>query len=85
MTMSSLIPADLSELADAVADRVADRLANRPRLVDRVELANQLGVSVPTVDRLRASGRIPEIKIGSRIQFDIEAVLNALREGSNDE
>lgn len=74
----SLSPADLDRLADAVAARVADRLSGRPRLVDRVDLAYVLGVSVPTVERHVRNGAIPCVRLGRRVLFDPGAVVVAL-------
>ena len=76
---TTLTPAELSELAKAIADAVADRLSSRPRLTDRHGLAEQLGVSVPTVDRLRAAGRIRPVMVGSRPMFDTDDVVAQLR------
>lgn len=72
-----LSPQDLSSWADLVADRVADKLAKRPMLVDRVELAQLLGVSIPTVERLSAAGKIPLVRLGRRVLYDPVAVIEA--------
>lgn len=80
-----MTPAELELFADRLANAVADRLANRPRLVDRVALAKQTGLSVPTLDRLRKAGTVPCIVSGSRVLFDINAVVAALSEGGNDD
>lgn len=47
-------------------------------LVDRKVLASSLGVSIPTVDRLKKKGVIPYYKIGDRVKFDLDEVKNAL-------
>jgi len=50
------------------------------RLVSPFELADALGLSSKTVQRLRASGRIPVIWVGPRRpRFDLEEVVEALR------
>ena len=49
-----------------------------PRLVDRVALSQQIGLSVPTIDRRRKDGSIPSITVGGRVLFDPSAVIAAL-------
>lgn len=73
-----LSPADLERLADRLADAVADRLARRPLLVDRVELARMLGLSVPSIERRTRDGSIPSIKSGRRVLYDPPAVVAAM-------
>ena len=74
-----MTPAELNEFTTAVADAVASRLASRPRLTDRHDTATALGVSLPTLDRLRAAGRITPIMVGARVMFELEAVIAELR------
>ena len=69
-------PAELEQLAKQIADRVTAQLSRR-RLVDRVELAELLGISVPTVDRQVRCGKIPVVRIGRRILFDPTKVIEA--------
>ena len=76
-----LSPAQLETLSDQLADKVADRLANRRQLVDRYELAQRIGLSVPTIDRRRKDGVIPFMQTGNRILFDVDAVIVALSGG----
>ena len=52
-----------------------------PRLVNGDRLAEQLGVSRPTVDRLRADGLIPSVLIGRRRLYRVETVIAALEQG----
>lgn len=78
--MSSLTPNELAEMADVIADQVAERLSRQPRLLDRHGLAEHLGVSVPTVDRLRASGRITPVMVGNRPMYAVDDVIRELRE-----
>ena len=73
-----MTPAELELFADRLANAVADRLANRPRLVDRVTLSEITTLSVPTIDRRRRDGSIPSITCGSRVLFDLAAVIRAL-------
>jgi excisionase family DNA binding protein len=44
------------------------------------EVAELLGVSERTVLRLAAQGRIPSLRVGSAVRFDLEAVMAALRD-----
>lgn len=76
----SLTPQELERLADAVAERLAAKLLDQPKLVDRVELARVLGVSVPTIERLSATGAIPVVRMGRRVLFDPAAVIAARSE-----
>ncbi|TWU42936.1 Helix-turn-helix domain protein [Novipirellula aureliae] len=49
-------------------------------LVDGDRLAELLGVSRPTIDRLRADSVIPSVLIGRRRLYNPDAVLAALEE-----
>lgn len=73
-----LSPADLERLAGQVAEAVADRLARRPLLVDRVELAPMIGLSVPTIERRTRTGEIPCVRSGRRVLYDPRAVVDAM-------
>lgn len=42
------------------------------------EIAKRLGVSVRTVRRLTAAGRIPAVRVGRQLRYDLDAVLRAL-------
>lgn len=76
---TSLTPAELASLADAIAERVTARLKSLPDYLGREEMARYLGVSVPTIDRWCKHGVIPVIKIGGRVKFDPVQVREALR------
>ena len=73
-----LTPAELDSFVDRIADAVAAKLANEPKLIDRLELCRQLGLSESTVDRLTKSGKIPSIPCGRRIKYVLGDVLAAL-------
>ena len=80
--MSSVLsPMDIQRLADALAPLIADRLANTRRLVDRVELSNIIGLSVPTIERRMRDGSIPVVRSGRRTLFDVDAVVKAMSGG----
>ena len=65
-----MTPHELDQLADAVAQRVA-ALISRPddgALIDVHAVAEMLGCSVPTVERLTKTGEIPSLKVGRRLR-----------------
>lgn len=74
-----LTPAELRELADAIAERVVERLASRPRYLGREDMAHELSVSVPTLDRWTKDGDIPSIKMAGRVLYCPEDVHDFLR------
>ena len=79
-------PHELNQLADAVADRVMSRMASRPAddaLIDVHDVAELLGCSVPTVERLTKSGELPSVKVGRLRRYRRSDVLN--RKGGPDE
>lgn len=57
---------------------------NKPRLVTAEDLAIRLDVSAATIYRLHKTGRLPGIRLGRAIRFDMEEVLGALRTGQQD-
>jgi excisionase family DNA binding protein len=75
-----LSPAELKCFIEEVASRLAARLTNRPKLVGRHDLAEILGVSVPTIERLQRDKRIPLVRIGRRVLYSPDAVIGALNE-----
>ncbi len=68
-----LLEALLDELAERVAERIAARTAPAPppapRLVRPAELADQLGVSIDTIDRMRREG-MPAARVRGQWRFD---------------
>lgn len=75
-----LTPAVLEDLSEEIADRVFKRLSMQPALVDRYGLSDVISISVPTIERLQRDGRIPVVRIGRRVLYDVQAVLSALSE-----
>jgi excisionase family DNA binding protein len=49
-----------------------------PKLLTPQQLAEKLGVSVPTIRRLIQQDVIPYLKAGAQIRFDLNAVLKAM-------
>jgi excisionase family DNA binding protein len=78
--MIELSPKQLSELADALASRLAEHIAKQSSLLDYHGLAEWLSVSVPHIERLKRTGKIPFVPLGRRVAFDRRAVLDALTE-----
>tara|TARA_R110002072_G_scaffold303108_2_gene493854 strand:+ start:15028 stop:15324 length:297 start_codon:yes stop_codon:yes gene_type:complete len=86
-----LLKSLVDQLADAVASRLADKMskaASTDDLVDEPTMAKQLNVSQPTLQRMRAAGEVPFVRMGRRIAYRPEQVLVALTQyqtqGSND-
>lgn len=83
--MSDVVVLSPEQLRALVRDAVADLLEQHdgasagPALLDRAGLARALGVSPPTVDRMRAEGA-PELRVGDSPRFELAAVLGWLRE-----
>ncbi len=75
MTLSALSPSDMELLANMIADRVADRMANRRKLLNRNELSEVIGVSVPKLDTMLRDGELPVIRVGRKVLFDPHAVI----------
>ncbi len=75
---------DLQELTQAVAAVVVAQLtpllqaSHEPRLVDRVRMAELLGISLPSLDRMVSSDEIPSVTIGTRRLFNPASVISSL-------
>lgn len=52
----------------------------RARMVSALELSAQLGISRSSVYRLVEDGEIPHYRVGGQLRFDVDQVLDALRE-----
>lgn len=74
-----MTPSDIEAIAEAVADRVAAKLANADRALDVHGVAELLGCSVPTVERLNAAGELPSYRVGRLRRFDRGDVLASLK------
>ena len=67
-----MTPAELDQLADAVAERIAVRLGGKvgaDGLLNIHDVAELMGCSVPTVERLTRSGDLPSVKVGRLRRF----------------
>lgn len=56
------------DLLDSLGIQPGSRALEK-RLVTRHEAADLLGVSLPTIDRLAASGALPKRKAGTAVRF----------------
>lgn len=74
----NLSPAEFDLLVERISTSVANKVAASPRLVDRYALAEILGVSVPTIERLQREGTIVPFRIGRRCVYDPDGVMAAL-------
>lgn len=79
-----MTPNEIDQLAETVAERLAEKLTGRHKLVDRHQIAEILGVSVPTIDRHLKDGRIPIVRVGRTVRFDPGRVISALEAMDND-
>lgn len=80
-TIASLIDALAERIADAVAARLADqqqRTTLADELVDEPAMSELLGVSQQTLQRLRAAGDVPCVRLGRRVLYQPDVVLDAL-------
>ncbi len=80
--IEDLTPSQLEQLAEIVAERLFERLRTNRRLLNRNELAEVLGVSVPTIDRLLREDDFPVIMIKSVRRFDPIEVIRHLAKKS---
>lgn len=78
----TLSPHDLERLAELIAEKLDARMSGRPRLVDGLEMAEMAGVSLASIERAKAAGRIPYVKLGVRIKYSPDAVLAALTQNA---
>ncbi len=69
----SLSPLEIDRLADLIAEKVVERLgqssqstesATSDKYLDSHQAADLIGCSVPTVERLTRSKKLPSVKLG---------------------
>jgi len=73
-----LSPQELDAVAEGVAARLPMLLSGQPRLLDRHSLADRLGLSVPTIERLTRKGKISVIRVGRRCLYEPDRVVSEL-------
>jgi excisionase family DNA binding protein len=74
----TLSPVEIERIADVIAERLAALLGNRSdtdEVMDKHGVADLMGCSVPTVERLTATGEIPSFKLGRLRKYRRSAVL----------
>lgn len=57
----------------------AGSLKTEKRLMTYTDLADALGLSLPTLKRMKAAGLLPYVQIGRSIRFDLEDVVKRLK------
>ena len=67
------------ELRALVAAAAAEATRQVPLLVDKQQLARQLGCSAPHIDHLRKQG-LPWVPVGQAVRFEPAAVVDWLRQ-----
>lgn len=74
---------ELTALADQIADRVIEHLeisfpVDKDRIIGREELAQELGLSVPSIDRMVSDGEIPSFLVKNRRRFNLAKVCEVI-------
>ena len=79
--MDSVLTELITRIADAVAERVLPAVStdSKNELIDEPAIAERLGVSRPTLQRLRKAGKAPFVRLGRRVMYDQSDVIAALR------
>jgi len=80
-SLDQLLAGLVDRIADAVAARLAEQSAqtqSTDEVVDEPAMAERLGVSQPTLQRLRAAGDVPHVRLGRRVKYRPSDVLAAL-------
>lgn len=67
--------------AEAVKSLPAKEVSQAPHLVDGKTLKTELNVTIQTIIRWRNKGKIPFLKIGSSVRYDLNAVIKTLEVG----
>ena len=78
----NLSQSDIQAIAKEVAKELAAILESRGQPQNELNakgVADLLGLSVPTIERLTASGEIPSYKIGRSRRYNRDLVLQAIQ------
>lgn len=78
LTVTELRELVRSEVDSALAEALAGA-RKPPALLSRAALADALGISLPTVDRMRREQGFPKVRVGDVHKFELAAVLAWLR------
>ena len=78
-----LLHATLGDFVEAMRQASkAEEEKPEPRLVHGISgLASILGCSIPTAQKLKSSGKVPYIQEGRKVIFEVDKVLEAIRDG----
>lgn len=89
-SLDQLLASVVDRIADAVAERLADQLPAPERqdeLKDEPTMADRLKVSQQTLQRMRAAGVVPCVKLGRRVLYqpcEVLAALTTQKKGGDD-
>jgi len=78
----------LSEIENLLNKAINERLAKEgapKQYLSKKEVAERLGISFPTINRLERSGRLVGYRIGRRVLFkpeEVDSALNQRRHGN---
>lgn len=75
----SFVEEIVGRVAERLVSQLRGQLTGAVRLVGREAMAEVLGVSLQSLDRLVASGAIPSLKLGGLRRFDPQAVLEHVK------
>ena len=84
--MTNLIVISETDLRTIMSDTIKQELASfkpveQPKnhsLITRQETANLLGISLPTLSTYSKEGKIQSYRIGTRIRFKYDEVINSV-------
>ena len=79
-----LLHATLGDFVEAMkmASKAEEKENETPRLVHGIAgLASILGCSIPTAQKLKSSGRVPYLQEGRKVVFEVQKVLDVMRDG----
>jgi excisionase family DNA binding protein len=81
----------ISDVANEVVRKMTDwnlassvktpQIDNEPKLLTRKETAELLGVSLVTLNEWTRTNKIPSIKIGTRVRYEIAEVFRTIKKG----
>lgn len=79
-------------LADFIQSKISEALmearrsaAPMPDFVSQKELSGRIGLSVPTIIKLRKEGKIAGVLVGNKWRYEVSEVWRALRMASGHE
>ena len=88
LSANDLFTSLIDDIANRGAERISDVVVDSGRpeeLLDEPAMAASLGVSQQTLNRYRKQGKVPCVRLGRRVLYRPQAVLEALSETSTGE